>query len=341
LYEDDPDDPKRLLEVSYGKMNLLLLRIKSGQTADRALLEATDEAVSLAYQTLGALPDDPEALSHYANTLAWAADAERLACNLQTALDYRKATLRMATEASRAKLANNNLRLRLAFAHSGVAMVQTDLGESSEAEFHRRTALEILVDLLARDPSNTVLASEVAANRMLLADLLMNTQRLEEAVSLMQQVSQHFEPAQTIPDLTEFELNDYADFTLDSVDYLMLTGDRLQARNVLSRASEIILHQVASGTTSGEVRNRAARFRYMWFELHGEDPADTHPVFKELEPQSAGEYRNCHDTDLATRLAVVEGEWEQARNQVAYLESRHYRHPAFLRFCRQNQLCDG
>lgn len=340
LYSSEPNNRKWLLEVSYGTMNLMLLRIESGQPADQSLLEAINETVDLARRTLKAWPDSSEVISHYSNTLAWAADGELLACNLQASIDYRRETLEMAIEAALGDPSNNDLRERVAHAHSGMAKVHTDLGEVAEAERHRRTGLDILTELAAKDPTYRLLASLSAYNRRLLAMLLLDTNRLEGAILLMQEVKAYFEPAPTISELTELELNDYSDFILNYAELMDRVGEEAQASQLLNRSSEITMHHLSAGENNRKVKDQAALLRYLWSELNQQDLATQLPVLLSAEPESESEFRSCYDADLSARLAIVEGNLDVARQQADYLQARQYRHPGFIRFCKHHQLCD-
>jgi len=339
LYSSEPTNRKWLLEVSYGTMNMLLLRVKSGQPADQSLLEAVDEAVDLARQTLKAWPDNSEVISHYSNTLAWAADAELLACNLQASIDYRRETLDMALEAVRSDPSSNFLRLRLAWAHSGMAKVNTKLGELAEVERHLQSNLDILHELAAKDPTNLVLTSEIAFNKRRLASLMMNTQHVETALPLMQEVLNHFEPLPPISDLTESELNDYSDLIQDYADLTIRTGDEVQARQLLIRLTDLTMHHLSTGVVDDVVKNRASALRYLWFELTQQDLATELPVLLSAQPESVSEYRSCDDADLSAKLAIIRGNRDVALQQVDYLQARNYRHPEFIRFCNRYQLC--
>jgi len=339
LFRTDPANPRWLLEVSYGTMNLLILRVKSGEPADRELLDAADQTVDLARQTLKALPDDPEVLSHYSNTLAWAADAELQACNLQDALEYRRENLSMASVASQANPASNDLRERLAYAHSGVATVQNDLGDVAESELHRRTSLEILFDLAARDPSNELISTEIAANQRILAVLLMNTGREKEAADLLKQVRQHFEPLPPTEQLTESEFNDYTDFLLDDADLAMRMGDETQVNRLLDGAREILVRRINSGKLTRETRNQAAFLRYLWFESNQTDLATKFSSLDGAEPKISGPYQHCYDADLGARLAVVEEDPHLIQRQATYLQGRNYRNPGYVRFCTRFRVC--
>jgi tetratricopeptide (TPR) repeat protein len=339
LRDKEPGNRQWMLEMSYATLNLLLLRISSGQPMDQALLEVVNETVDLARQTLQAWPDSSEVISHYSNTLAWAANAELLACHPQASKDYRRETLEMALEAARSDPSSNDLRERLAYAHSGMAKANMALGELAEAERNRLSNLELLSELAAKDPTNQTLATEIAANRRLLAVLLMNTQRLETALPLMLEVKEHFESLPPIREVTEYELNDYSDYLHDFADLMILAGNGEQAGELLTRSSETTAHQLEAGVSNREVRNQAALLRYLWFELNQQDPATELPILSSAEPDSVSKFRSCYDADLSARLAIVGGNRAAAEQHVDYLQARQYRHPGFLRFCTSYQLC--
>ncbi len=339
LYDAEPSNRQWMLELSYGRMNIVLLRVRSGKSADRSLLKAVIESVELSRRTLKAWPDNSEVISHYSNVLAWAADAELLACHLGTATEYRRETLEMAVEASRSDPSNNYLRERLAYAHSGMAKVNTNLGITGDAEKHLQTTLQILGELWAKDPSNRMLASEIAANKRLLANLLMNTQRLEMAILLVQEVKSYIESLPTIEDLTESEANDYMSFMNDYSDLMIRTGNETQARQALAQLSEIVNHLISKGESRLAINNQAARLRYLGFALDRRDPALDFPALAAAKPESQSEFRSCYDADLSARLAIVEGDRSSAARQAEYLRDRNYRNPDFIRFCKSFELC--
>lgn len=338
LYSAEPDNRKWLLEVSYGTVALLAMRIESGQAVNQELLDDADEAVDLARKTLQSWSDNSEVISHYSNALAWAADAEFMACNLQTSIDYRRETLDMALEAAHSDPSSNDLRQSLAYAHTGMSSLHRNLGELVEAERHSRSSLDILNELATKDPSNMRLSSAIASRKQGLAVLLMNTQRLETAVSLMHEVKMHFEPLPSISDSTNWP-KDFSDFILDFADLLTLMGDEAQAKQLLSSLSEVIVQRISSGENDRNLIFHTALLRHLWFELNQIDLAAELPVLLNAELESLNEYQNCYYVDLSARLAIVEGNRAVAKQHVDYLQTKNYREPGFIRFCKRYELC--
>jgi hypothetical protein len=339
LYDSDPADRRWLLELSYASLNVVFLRILSEHAVDEQLLQEMEKTVELAERTLEAWPDNSEVLAHYSNTLAWAADAQYMACNLAEALHYRQLTLDQAERAAATDPSNNELKRSVAYRHSGLAMVLTDQGQLEEAERHRLTSLDILRSLWAVDPSSKLLATDVAANQWLLADLMRDTGRFDTALTLMQEAEPALRPAEPLDQASESRLERYSKFLLAYAELRRRMGDRDATSQLLSKALEIVVARQEQGALSRKDRDRVAQLRYLWWELEGEDLAERYPYLQNAQPESAGRYRSCSDAELSAKLAVVRGEPDAAGIQAEYLAGRAYRNPEYLQFCQRHALC--
>jgi hypothetical protein len=339
LYDSDPNDPRWLLELSYASGNLILLRISSGQAVDQQLLDDVEENVRLAERSLAAQPGDSEVLANYSNTLAWAADAQYLACNLAQAGHYREITLEQAERAAVSDPSNKAFKSALAYGHSGMAMVLEDQGNLAEAERHRVASLDILTRLLAMDPSNKMLAIDVAANKRLLANLMRDTDRLETALALMREAEPQLRPAESLEHAAEAQQQEYLLFLLDFAELLERTQDREGALRTLSELLETVTSRQRQGAATDEDSQRIARLRYLWWELQGEDLAERYPALQGVEAELHGPYRSCQDAEMHAMLGIVKGDREEAKRQAEYLASKGYRDPGYMLFCRQRGLC--
>jgi len=339
LYDSAPDNPRWLLELSYATGNLLLLRISSGQAVDQEFLDDVEDNVSLAERALAAQPDDSEVLANYSNTLAWAADAQYLACNLAKAGQYREVTLEQAERATANDPSNKDLRRNLAYRHSGMAMVLEDQGNLAEAEQHRLASVDILAELLAMDPSNRMLSIDLAANKRLLANLMAHTGRLESALVLLHEAEPDLRPAMPLDHATEVQLEDYALFLLDYAELLARTQERTGSERALEELVEILTELQQRGVVSREKELRPARLRYLWWALRGEDPAASRPALQGAQGEPSGLYRSCYDAETRAMLSIIDGELDKAQSEADYLAGRGYRNPGYLSFCRRHALC--
>jgi hypothetical protein len=189
------------------------------------------------------------------------------------------------------------------------------------------------------DPSNKGLSFELAANQRLLAALMRDTGRLETASALMREAEPVLRIADTPQRVTEASSAEHLDFLLDEVDLLVRKQDRAGASRALSELLEVVSTRLQQVAASSEEEDRLARFRYLWWELQGEDPAQRHPALKGAGGGVSGQYRRCNDAVRHAMLAIVAGDRAEAVRQADYLASRAYRDPGYLLFCRQHGLC--
>jgi hypothetical protein len=339
LYDSARDDPRWLLEMSYATGNLIQLRVNSGQTADQQLLDDVEENVGLTERAVAAQPGDSEVLSQYSNTLAWAADAQYLACNLAQAGRYREITLEQAEHATANDPSNKDHRRALAYRHSGMAMVLEDQGNLAEAEQHRVAGLDILTGLLAVDPSNRMLSIDVAANKCLLASLMTHTGRLESALVLMQEAEPDLRLDMPLEHATEIQLEDYALFLLDYAELLARTQDPAGSARALEELLAIQAERQKRGVVTDDDELRSARLQYLWWELQGEDLAASYPALQAVQREPSGEYRSCYHAEARAMLAIIEREPAEAMREADYLAERGYRNPRYLAFCGRHGLC--
>ena len=162
LYEADPENPKWQLELSYAATALLAMKVSSGGPHEPAILDEADQALELAREVLKAEPDDLERIGQYSTTLAWTADTRLLACELEQALTEREETLAMAASALEKMPSDNSSRESYAYAHSGVAGVEQQLGRFDSARSHYRSAIENLQILWRQDASNERISPGIA-----------------------------------------------------------------------------------------------------------------------------------------------------------------------------------
>lgn len=339
LYDSDPADPRWLLELSYATGNLLLLRIESAQVMDQQLLEDVEESVRLAKRAHDAQPESSEALANYSNAVAWAADAQYLACNLVVAGQYREITLEQAENASANDPSNNVLQRYKAYGHSGLAMILRDQGNLAEAERHRLAAIEILSGLWAKDRSNKLLAIDVAANKLLLATLMAETGRLETAAALLREAEPELQPTEPLDQVPDAQLEAYSNLLLDNVELSVRKDDIEGARKALTRMLELADLRRQKGLLAKVHEGRLAHARYLWWQWFGEDPAARYPVL-EFDPQEAdGHHQSCINAEIVAKLAILNGNQELARKQADYLAKKGYWHPRYLLFCQRHGLC--
>lgn len=344
LYDGDPSNRQWLLEVSYSTVNILAWQVASQQAANQAMLDQAEEAVGLAERSVAAWDGNAEVLAHLATTLAWAADASMSACQLHDSMHYREQTLELATQASRGSPSSLDLKLDVAWAHSGVAMVRNERGELDEAERHRRASLALLVELQMADPSNVFILENQAYRRFLLSKLLGETGREIEALDTLQQAINDFIGSVSPSAMSSQQSQDYANMLLTKAELLERTGSREEALVTLEQATQLLVkvndESVSVSVSGRDNRELIMQTRALAWNMTGVDPAESNAIFLSYRPVLEGDYRSCADADFASRFAILNGDRESAVQQASYLAERAYREPSYVGFCRANDLCD-
>ena len=125
LSQKDPDNPDWILELSYSHNNLAAVHLDSGKGVDRVTLSNISEAIRLMEVVVAMKPEDQEIVINYATTLAWAADAQIQACNLEEAVKLRRRVKELSEFSTGADPGDNEIRKQYAFALTGLGGVQT------------------------------------------------------------------------------------------------------------------------------------------------------------------------------------------------------------------------
>ena len=128
LVETDPDNADWIMELAYAHNNLAALQLDSGRGTSKETLEHVAEATRLMERVLALRPDDEAVADGFATILAWAADAQLQACNLEEAALLRSRSKELANSAVRSDPGNYDLKLQNTYAISGAARLQIDIG---------------------------------------------------------------------------------------------------------------------------------------------------------------------------------------------------------------------
>jgi tetratricopeptide (TPR) repeat protein len=341
LLDADPDNPDWIMELSYSHINLAALQLGSGRGINKATLAHVAEATSLMETVVALRPGDKAVADGYATTLAWAADAEYQACNLENAMTLRVRVRDLAESSTRADPGNNDLKKRYAFAISGVARVQIVTGRLDSAEQNVELSISILQQLSAADPSNVAYREWVLLRRIRLARLVGDSGQLESAISMMKKLESEFGLASEFTDQGGLPPKDYIDFLLAYADVEFQLGNVKSANEHLQAV--ILLQLNSSEPPAGDIfdTQRLVKARYQWWELNRTNNFERFPMMPEFDQNSASGFRSCTEADSAARMYVIANDKDKAAGEVAYLQARGYADPNFIRFCERHGLCEG
>lgn len=344
LYQSDPENPAWRFELSYATTGLLAMRVGAGDDHDEGLLREADEALMLAWQIMQDMPDDPEAISNYSSTLAWVADTRVLACELNQALEERKETLLMADKVLQKQPSDNQNRESYAYAHSGVASVAAQLGEHTLAQQHWRLAIDALDKLWREDPSNERLRVELQWRRLYLVEELVNVIRQEpsqllegnhaQARALLKAVEQDL-PDIGLSESESIEPSLKLKYLAVKASLAAVMGETVMFRRLLEKA---IGRSDALGPVSEwtmEDRDSMTAVYFMWWEAFNAVPESG----VSLPLGASVGLRYCKEAWINTRLALIDGNQQRAREELSYLNNKAYKGDGVPQICEKYDLC--
>jgi tetratricopeptide (TPR) repeat protein len=340
LVETDPDNADWIMELAYAHNNLAALQLNSGKGINKETLSHVAEATRLTERVLELRPDDEAVADGFSTILAWAADAQLQACNLEEAALLRGRSKELANSAARSDPGNYNLKLQHTYALAGAARLQIYIGRYDLAEQYVKAAISILQQLSAADPSNVVYRREELYRRSMLAALMGETGQFETAKPMMQKVEREFELNGDLASDIERAQDEHIKFLLSYAGVEFRQGQADHAKTLLQTATKLVMS--GPGFQAGGMFETAmwVKVRYQWWELTGEDNADLVAAMPALAQQSNSEFRSCIDAESAARLYIIHGDTESAAREVAYLRLKGYAAPAFIRFCTKYGLCE-
>jgi tetratricopeptide (TPR) repeat protein len=218
LLKTDPDNPDWILELAYSHNNLAALQLDNGKGMDEVTLKHVAEAVRLMETVVSSKPEDLAIMDVYSNTLAWAADAQLQACNLNEAVNIRNKAEALAKLSTHANPGNNDLKKHYAYALTGIAHLQTVTGHHDLAKQNLEHAISILQQLSAADPSNVHIHELVMYRQNMLLRLLADTGQFELANIMMVELEMSFESAGDLADQNPQDRKEYIEYLLASAE---------------------------------------------------------------------------------------------------------------------------
>lgn len=340
LYKTDPMNPDWVLELSYAHTNLAALQLESGRGIDEETLVHVDEAIQLKEQLLTLKPGDKGVRNSYSNSLAWAADAQYQACNLDNALNLRLEARDLAEQSMRSDPGDNDLLSNYAYTLTGVARIRIAQGDLESDAKDLRQAISLLQQLSAADPSNLVYKQEALYRQVMLAKWLADTGRHGQASAMLQELEAGFLSMRYDDNQEEKDLQDFIEFLLTRSDVEYHLGNIESAREDLQMILQLHAGEATGWPSDMFARHRLARLKYQWWQINGQGDLAGFPIEGDTYPNITNKFRSCVEADAAARMNIIDGDGQAAAGNVSYLRSQGYADPGFMRFCRENGLCE-
>ncbi|MGD8347524.1 MAG: toll/interleukin-1 receptor domain-containing protein [Lysobacterales bacterium] len=341
LLNRDPKNPKYVMELSYTLSNLAALEhIVPVPDSDRALA-LMQASVQYNQMALVLEPDNAEYREQLPTGLAWLADTWLMKCSLGEALETRQQTVDQQRELVSASPGDAEVVLRLAFALTGLAGVQAQIGLDNEASASYGEAIDILRSLHQAEPENEWLEWEMLSRQYILARHLLGMGELERAATLTGPLSERVS-----------ELNDAAGkvdpqrvvdallFEVNRARIGIALGDVAANREAISRSLDRLAELVRDKPEAGNIVNALAWVTFYYWEQFGAKPVEALALIPEGFLPTPGRIENCRMADLGARFALARGDEAEAREYVEYALNKGYFEPDFIGFCSDYGLCE-
>jgi tetratricopeptide (TPR) repeat protein len=334
----EPDNADWLIELSSAHTNIAIVQ-KNGNSAEDALANVT-LAVSLAEKAMSLAPENEFYRTQYATMLAWSADTHMQFCDLGDAMNSRLKTVQLTNEAVHAKPGDNNRRRDHAYALTGLANIQRQLGLNTQAMQNLESAWGTLNDLAEFDPGNLDAQWEALEREALIYDLLGETGDLDRA---LRRITTLREPMQDVLGRYQqdhfFQESQYAHYLISHSDMLWRSSDAIEARDLLEEVISTLVGILAEVRTDEVSQQRLSMTRFLWWQQNGEDLMEVNPAVRAVFDPEMTSTASCLDIVIAAKTAILRGDRATAGNLVSELRLRGYYEPAFVRFCTSYDLC--
>ena len=299
----------------------------------------TESDSNCVLSTLRQKPGNEQVISDYGNALAWSADAQELVCNLDSALSLRQRAKDLAESSLQSDLNSSELQTRYAFAISGIAKLQVQLGNLELARRDFEQVISMFERLSATDSSNVFFGQELLYSRASLARLAGETGGLDATRLVFRTLESEFLSGSELADQDENFQRKYIDFLLGYADVEYRLGNQGSAGKYLQSAQDLLFNSSEEQFMDGFDQERLLQLKYQLWEMSGKADFSQVPTIPEMQRSSDGGYRSCTQVDLFARMFLIEGDKDDAARDVAYLRSKGYSDPAFMRFCKAQGLC--
>jgi tetratricopeptide (TPR) repeat protein len=334
-----PENPAWIMERSYSHNNLAAVQLASGQGVDHETLEHLEDAIALIERAMQLEPDNRQYASHYAVTLAWAADAQYQACRIDTAMSMRFRVRQLAEKAALADPGNRALERRHAYAISGVSAIQAHAGQLERAEENLVLSIAMLQQMAAADPSNLLYRFEIVEREFRLARLMAEQGRLEEASMQMSAIEPGLRPDARSPTKDDDAMRVYIDFLLAGSNIALQLGQVAEADKKIRQALELQLAEPDEDSGDHARWSKLVEMQFQWWEIHGSAGGDGFPAIPDIIHPGEEILSSCEDLVNQAKLAVIRGDREGAAQAIGHLQQKGFAEPGFIRFCRKYGFC--
>jgi tetratricopeptide (TPR) repeat protein len=336
-----PENAEWVLEMSFALSNLGSMQMRRDANRPERALQLLQSSLEYNQIALVLDPKNTYYQSELGQSHAFLADAQRGVCDLEGALQSRSKQLALERELWSEDMENTGRMRRLAYAYSGYAVVQEEMGQNEIAIESLEKAVELMRPALLENPESKDIHLWMLDRSRDLIVLNSYVEKRDQAWTALEKLDEEWQNF-----LHDFENLDagiklYAAFQLDWAWLAQSMGATEMAAELLEDAMNKItglLAKLPGDRYAGQLISEAV---FQVWALQQELPSES---VMALLPDYRGDDRNtrdCEDVSLAAKQAIMLGDKDHAIELTAYLMSKRYTKVSFMQICKAYSLCSG
>jgi len=337
-----PENADWVLEMAYALNNLGVLQRELDANNPERHLQLTQSALDYNQIALVLDPNNDYYKSELGQSYAFLADAQIGVCDLEGALQSRQKNVALEEEILEKDSENIGKIKRLAFAMSGYAVVKVQTGHIEEASDSHERTLQLMEHVLLQNPNDKNIIRHILVRKNRLAMLRGYSGDLDAAWYEIELLNEDwrvfFEDG--VSDAS-YGSEDYVNYLHTRASLALSRGDldlaeQLQ-KKVMNRVSETLRNTPGNRTAEGQLMRAAFLYWELKKEMAEKSILSLLPDFR----KNVGRSRGCADAGFAVKQAIMLGDFDKAHEFTDYLIGQGFRHPGFMRVCKQYSLCEG
>ncbi len=340
LIVSQPENAEWVLEMAYALTNLGFLENMINAGNPERSLQLMQSALEYNQIALVLDPNNEAYQSELGQSHAFLADAQRGVCDLEGALQSRQKNVSLEREILSRDSDNIAKMQLLAFALSGLAVVQEELGREEVAIKSLDEALQLMESVARQTPGVRKITRFILRRKAKMARLMAYAGEKDSAREYLKALEPQWQTYfKNAPSDNFSASEEYAIWLLDRAWLARSEAQPVLAGKMLGEAMTglaAVLHKLP-GNRSMENLLMAAVFQY--WELSQMLPPQAVLSLLPDYQASGGRLRACLDASMAVRQDIMTGNNVRAAKLTAKLLINGYHEAGFTRVCRAYALC--
>ncbi len=337
-----PENADWVLEMAFALNNLGVLQKERDANNPERHLQLMRSALDYNQIALVLDPQNEYYKSELGQSHGFLADAQIGVCDLEGALQSRQMNVSLERDILETDADNAPKLKNLAFATSGYAIVLEQTGFNDDAIDSHMESVQLMERVILKTPNDKVMIRDKIFKNSRVVVLKSYTGDLDAAWRDMEAVNEEWQEffEDGVSDAT-FGGQQYVTYLLGKATLASFRGEPGTAEQllneVMSRAIETLKNMPGNFNAERHLMNAAFLYWETKKEMAPESALSSIPDFR----NETGRRRGCSDSTLAVKQAIMFGDTVKASEYTDYLIGQGYRHPDFMRVCRQYSLCEG